>query len=406
MIGINLTDSPSCFMRVLTCTPVAFGGGPDFFARDSGLLCRGFQALGHECQAVMPLPRGEDDQQDDLIRTEFENLEDECWWRIQQPDLVVLYAWGRPRYRHVARAIRRSGAFLVLNQDNGGLVSPLAGFWPWLREQWILGGQGKDVPSWIRCVRSTLRRGLFGLAVTDPLRAEHLSHGHVIACVSPKAAESYRRLCKIYRGEELARKVEVIPHAVEPQFRFTDGEKRRMVVCVGRWEDKVQKRPELLCQTVSGLLEKDPRVLVTIVGHESEELRRWHLALPPAARERVFMLGNINRDRLVAICRESRVFHSPSAFESFGIAAAEALCCGCSVVAERSVSMSSFDWFVSEDSGTLAHTSDPCSHVEALLRELDAWDMGHRDPRAISTLWSSRFHADKVAAQILGLMNR
>lgn len=40
-----------------TCTPKDFGGGPDFFARDSGLLCRGFQALGMASRAVMPLSR-------------------------------------------------------------------------------------------------------------------------------------------------------------------------------------------------------------------------------------------------------------------------------------------------------------------------------------------------------------
>jgi hypothetical protein len=30
-------------MRIFTCTPVAFGGGVDFFTRESGLLCRGLQ---------------------------------------------------------------------------------------------------------------------------------------------------------------------------------------------------------------------------------------------------------------------------------------------------------------------------------------------------------------------------
>ena len=41
-------------MRWFTCTPFPFGGGPDFFARDSGLLCRGFRMIGVESMAVMP----------------------------------------------------------------------------------------------------------------------------------------------------------------------------------------------------------------------------------------------------------------------------------------------------------------------------------------------------------------
>ena len=57
-------------MRWFTCTPVEFGGGADFFARDSGLLCRGFQALGIDSRAVMPGPAKVLDEPD-LIRTDY-----------------------------------------------------------------------------------------------------------------------------------------------------------------------------------------------------------------------------------------------------------------------------------------------------------------------------------------------
>ena len=117
-------------MRWFTCTPVAFGGGPDFFTRDSGLLCRGFQGLGMASMAVMPGPRQPEDQAD-LIRTDYANLESADWWRSLNLDGVVLYAWGQPRFRKVAAAIRAADVTLVLNQDNGGLVSPLAGFRDW-----------------------------------------------------------------------------------------------------------------------------------------------------------------------------------------------------------------------------------------------------------------------------------
>ncbi|HEY1122189.1 MAG TPA: hypothetical protein VGE67_11340, partial [Haloferula sp.] len=116
--------------RWFTCTPVAFGGGPDFFARDSGLLCRGFQALGIESRAVMPGERKPEDEPD-LIRTDYRNLEDPAWWRCHDLDGVVLYAWGRPKFLRVAEAIRDAGVFLVLNQDSGGLVSPRLNLHAW-----------------------------------------------------------------------------------------------------------------------------------------------------------------------------------------------------------------------------------------------------------------------------------
>ena len=387
-------------MRIFTCTPVTFGGGPDFFARDSGLLCRGFQALGIECRAVMPGERKAEDEAD-LIRTEFANLESVEWWRAQNLDGVVLYAWGRPKFRKVAAAIHQAGIFLVLNQDNGGLVSPLAGFRDWLEEQWILAGQGRGAGAWLRFLKLALRGLSVGLLLSDPLRAAHLKQGDVIACVSPKAAKHYRKLCRIYGGMNLADRVRVVPHAVESRFRFSGAPKPRQVACVGRWQDVVQKRPWLLMEVIGALVATDDEVSVVIAGNPTAELETWHRALPALQRGRVQIRGPVDRDELAKILAESQIFYSPSAFESFGIAAAEALCAGCSVVAGRSISMASFEWFVSEQSGTLAEMDDHNGHVSALQDELAAWRDGRRDGGGISKVWCERLHAERVAGKIL-----
>lgn len=389
-------------MRIFTCTPVAFGGGPDFFARDSGLLCRGFQSLGIESRAVMPGERKPEDEAD-LIRTDYWNLESAAWWRAQALDGVVLYAWGRPKFRKVAAAIHEAGIFLVLNQDNGGLVSPLAGFRDWLEEQWILAGQGRGPGAWLGFLILTLRGLSAGLLLTDPLRSVHLKQGDVIACVSPKAAEHYRKLCRIYGGADLADRVRVIPHAVEPRFRFSGAPKRRQVACVGRWQDVVQKRPWLLMEVVETLLASDKEVSVVIAGTATKELIKWHRGLDDARRGRVQIRGRVDRSELAEILAESQVFYSPSAFESFGIAAAEALCSGCSVVAGRSVSMAGFEWFVSENSGMLAEQDDCKGHASALRDELTAWRDGRRGAGGISRAWCDRLHAERVATLVLKL---
>ncbi len=386
-------------MRWFTCTPVAFGGGPDFFARDSGLLCRGFQAIGIESRAVMPGERQPEDQTD-LIRTDFSNLESSEWWRSLNLDGVVLYAWGRPKYRKVAAAIHQAGIYLVLNQDNGGLVSPLSGFNGWLSEQWILAGQGRGPNAWLRFLKLTLKGLSAGLILTDPLRAHHLKQGDVIACVSPKAAEHYRKLCRIYGGADLANRVRVIPHAVESRFHFSDAPKLRQVACVGRWQDVVQKRPWLLMEVIEMLIGSDEAVSVVIAGTATRELTAWHHAMDETMRSRVQLRGRLGRDELAVILAESQVFYSPSAFESFGIAAAEALCSGCSVVAGRSVSMASFEWFVEKNSGSLSLADTADGHLRALRSELNAWDTGLRNPHEISTIWSARLHADSLAAEV------
>jgi hypothetical protein len=386
--------------RWFTCTPVPFGGGPDFFARDSGLLCRAFQSFGVESHAVMPGKRQPGDEPD-LIRADYRQLESAAWWKDLRLDGVVLYAWGRPKFRKVAKAIHEAGIFLVLNQDNGGLVSPLTGPIKWLKEQWVLAGGGREAGAASRFLKLSLRGLSVGLFLTDPLRASHLKQGDVIACVSPMAARHYRRLCWVYGGKALAARVTVIPHAVEPLFRYSGLEKRRQIACLGRWDDEVQKRPRLLMATVGSLLRADSQLEVAIAGRTTPDMETWRAGLPPDQADRVRLLGNINRADLARLLEESQVFYSPSAFESFGIAAGEALCAGCSVVAERSLSMAAFEWFVSANSGTLAEGGNAAAHVRALQTELDAWANGARAPADIARYWEERLHAPQVAAKIL-----
>ncbi len=388
--------------RWFTCTPIAFSGGPDFFTRDSGLLSRGFQALGIESRVVMP---GEAQAQDapDVLRTDYANLESAKWWRSNHLDGVVLYAWASPRFRKVAAAIQQAGIFLVLNQDNGGLISPLAGFKGWLEEQWILTGRGMVSGSRISFLTRLLRSLTVGLFVTDPLRAAHLKAGNVIACVSPAAAVHYRKLCRVYGGEALAKRVEVIPHPVESSFYFDELSKSkfRQVVCVGRWEDGLQKRATLMLAVIQEIVTRDPLLLVEVIGSMTPELMAWHVCLSAEQQARVSLRGRLERGQLVEAFRKSCIFYSPSAYESFGIAAGEALCCGCSVVAGKSPSMTSFEWFVSKDSGLLASADNGEGHLLALKKELDCWDQGGRNPLMIAKTWGHLLHANQVAAQVI-----
>jgi len=249
------------------------------------------------------------------------------------------------------------------------------------------------------------RRVLWGASVgrflTDQRRAAHLKHGDLIACVSPKAATHYRKVCRYYGGVDLADRVVVVPHPVEPRFRYEAESKRRQVACVGRWQDGVQKRPRRLMEVMGLLVAADAGVEVVIAGEVTPEMQEWHRSLTELRRRRVQLRGRVDRDGLAGILRDTQVFYSPSAFESFGIAAAEALCSGCTVVAGRSVSMASFEWFVGDESGTLAEEDNAAGHLRALERELTYWEQGGRAAREIAGIWGGRLHADRVAARVL-----
>jgi hypothetical protein len=391
-------------MRIFTCTPRDFEGGEDFFSRDSGLLCRGLGMIGVESRVVMPGETRSGDEPE-VLRARMAELESADWWRGLRLDGVVLYSWGRAKYRHVAAAINGAGIPLILNQDNGGVVSPLNGLGTWLRQQCHQTGQGKGWGAW-RLLAARVLRGLsIGLLVTDPLRRGHLAHGKWIACVSPGAAEHYRRLCGIYGGEEMAGKVTLLPHPVQGRFAYSGETKAERVVCVGRWEDETQKRPRLMMAAVRRLLGTEA-VEVEIVGAVTEELGNWHAALPTEMRNRVILRGRVGRNELPNLLSGTRVFYSSSAYESFGIAAGEALCTGCSVVAADLVSMGSFAWFTQDGCGTLAERDDETGHAEALRTELARWRAGERNPDEISKRWAALLHERAVAKKVVELTRR
>ncbi len=156
--------------------------------------------------------------------------------------------------------------------------------------------------------------------------------------------------------------------------------------------------------TIGNLLATDDSVTVVIAGKITPELTKWHSKLALNRRTRVCLRGLVGRDELADLLSESKVFYSPSAYESFGIAAAEALCSGCSVVARRAVVMPAFEWFVSENSGMLVDLDDAAGHAAALSDELAAWDNGLRNAENISKSWSKKLHAEKVAGRFLDLM--
>ena len=75
----------------------------------------------------------------------------------------------------------------------------------------------------------------------------------------------------------------------------------------------------------------------------------------------------------------------PSRWESFSIAAAEALCTGCSIVgtpaeAFRYLSMQGF-------SGTIASTFDRKAILAALLQDATKWERGDYKPEKIAIFW-------------------
>lgn len=389
-----------------TCTPKPFLGNSIFFARDSGLLCKGFQEIGIDCKAVLPgLPK-EDDQVADLIRTDYKNLEDSTWWAALGGDGVVFYGWGSGKYVKIAHAIKQAGLILVSNMDTGGMLGILNGFPTYAGHLWRLsqcrqdGNVGRAIDWGARLTYASTA----GLLRNDWPRSRHLLLTDIVGAVSPVAMERIKKVCGHYAGEKLAQRVFLIPHPVAPYMTYSPSvPKERLVVTVGRWDDP-QKGTDILIEAVENLVSTDNSIRVEIYGNPGAIMEAWHRSLSTEFQLQIRLKGVVPNALLRDAFMRARVFLCSSIFESFHIGAAESLCCGCSVVGPDVPEFSSIGWFTDGPYGcAVARSADGLA--AAVLVELALWDDGQRNPEQISAHWGALLHAPNVARLITELVN-
>jgi glycosyltransferase involved in cell wall biosynthesis len=387
-------------MRIATCTPVDFVANAHFFGRDSGLMCRGFQSAGHECQVIMPGTSAPDDAPD-LRRARPGELESSEWWRDLTLDLVLLYAWGDPRYRSIAAAIRGAGILLVQNLDSAGIDSPYADFGRWWQSLSAMIAGPQPLAAKLRLMGRGIRD--FLPAAYERKRLAMMAESDWIATVSPPAGESIRSYAQALGRPGVAAKVVTVPHPVSPKFTYTGDAKQKRVLCVGRWlpGDHHQKDPATLMRVVCGFLNAHEDWTFEIIGRGAGALAREMGEQPPAIRNRLILTEHLDRNELRDHYLTSRILLCPSRYESFHISSAEALCCGCSVVVAKHPLLASTGWFTTRQSGTLAASRSHSDLLSALRAEADAWESGQRSAIAISAAWSGELQAPSVASHLI-----
>jgi glycosyltransferase involved in cell wall biosynthesis len=220
----------------------------------------------------------------------------------------------------------------------------------------------------------------------------------VVNAESPVAAERIRRLIGWWSSK--LPKVTAIPHPVDERDLVAPPATLRhdRIVAVGRW-DAHQKNLPLLLQTLAAFLADYPDWDAVVIGGLPEDIEGLRGSLPTDVRKRITFTGRRPHTELAAHLYQSRILLVTSRHESFHIAAAEALCCGCSVVGPAAIA--SLVYFAGSDSGTVAPRRGLAFLKEALGAEARAWEEGRRDPEKIAAVWRGRVGAKAVAEQLL-----
>lgn len=386
-----------------TCTPIRFPGDDTFFARDSGLLCKGFQEIGVRCKAIMPGPPMDNDNTEDLIRTEFHNLENPDWWKSLGGEGVVFYGWGSGKYVKIVRAIKSAGMTLITHMDTAGVLGVLNGLSEFSGTIWRIsqGESGGLLRGVIKFIARVSYGVTIGLIKNDWSRALHLKEADAIGAITPIALERISKVCRFYGGEKLASRVHLIPHP-NASYMIPDPEypKERLVVAVGRWDDEKVKGTDLLMETSLIIVEQDPLTLIEIYGRVTSNMKIWHKSLPGRMRQQIQLKGIVPNAEVRRGLQRARVSLCTSLREGYHTVSAEALCCGCSVVGPNIPEIPSMKWFACGNSGRMA-VREPAALAAAVSDEMEAWDHKLRNSDLISHDWRQLLHAPRVAELIL-----
>lgn len=389
-------------MRVFSATPCNFHGNQDFFDRDSGLTCRGFEAIGIESGSITLGPEKPGDLPA-MQRATWNELEKTSWWKEQRLDGLVFYTWGNPKYRRMVDAAKATGIKVAQCTDTQGILSPLS---DWKAHILSETAHYWHLPSYKKYLRMLLK-----LPYTHTLRilnrdlpmARAICAGDFFLTSTPSAELRFRRFASRLLGEAAADKIYFVPIPVNFHFRFVDGDtKENEVIAVGRW-DSLQKRTPLLMSTITYALRHNFDVKFRIFGKPTLEMEDWRSKLSAAWRDRVYFHGKAPNEELATAYRRARVILVSSAYEGCHNASAEAVCSGATVVACRSPYLDAVAWHAGRNSGCIAEHASSESLGDALLHELRLWDQGERSPLAISQSWTKEFHPDRVAHRILEL---
>ena len=383
-------------MRIFTFTPFDFD--LLLFSRDTGLVTRGLQAIGIESKVVL-LGKSRPGEHADIMRITWGQACDPVWWRQWGLNGVVSYSWAQPKYAPCLQAIHAAGIRIFLKLDCGE-----AGLTPRLETRAYVRrayrgyrDSGRSAPFAMLGALAKTSVHFFPSYYLHPLMA-YLSIADAIGVESPLGAACLTQAIKLTASVHLAERIHIVGHPIADIMRFAGECKRKQIIAVGRWESYVKNAP-LLMSALDILLRSHPEYVVVICGTGEQLLRGIIQRLIPSVSARIRILGSVPNDQLPAYYNTSQIMLVTSRWESFNIAAAEALCCGCSIVGPGHIG--SMRWFVSADSGTTADDYNAAGLACALEQECRAWETGGRDPARISELWREQLAAPKVARQIV-----
>ena len=390
-------SNDSTAARWFTAVPHVYTGEPVFWNRDAGALCLAFRKLGIDSRFVAYGP-GRTSGEEPIELCSPAEMENASWWQQWKLRGVVLTSWAAPRYEPIARAIKQSGAILIMRMDSDGLKSPRQDFWRFLYFQYYFHRDNQRKLPLFQAVGKTLAFRLFPTLYEKPM-LRHFEHADIILIESPLAREALARFfCTVGRSHLVSR-LRMVSWPARGEVRFDPAsQKQKQIIAVGRWQTCQKDAPTLL-QVLRQALVQQVDYTAFLVGPGEQLLAKLMQDLPTSVKNRIRVCGSIPFEEVQKHYQTSQVILFTSRFEGFPFAASEALLAGCTLVGPGTIP--AFNYICSLNSGSASLSRRPHDLADALMLEIGKWTTGERNPFQLSDFWQRHLSETAVAKAIL-----
>jgi len=271
------------------------------------------------------------------------DVRDPFWWQSQKPDLVILGLWTRPKYDPIRRAALSATPYVIERADSDGMRTASCGLLTYAKRRFdYFRDRTFRWPSPLS-IFASIFYSFTSILATPWIEYRLRKTLRLLPSTlveTPQATALWKSLALRLGADP--EKIHCVPHPIQTDiFKFDPAiTKKNQIISVGRW-DSYQKNFPLLLKTLRSFLDKNPSWTSLVIGS----------GLPAKSpHPQITLLPPLPPLDLARLMQDSKIFLSSSRYESFGLAAAEAYACGCTLVGPSEVPATGTDPLPPRDS--------------------------------------------------------
>ncbi len=355
---------------------------------------RQLERLGHE-PVLICLDRAAGKTEYPVIAADRETLKSPGFYERLKLDAAIAFTWFNEPW--MVAAMKKAGMTVLTRGDSDGLLSirqfPAHHYRVRMSAAKTMGGT-------FTAAKHLLQRYLLQYKREDTDRLNSLAWSDLSVLETAQAAEHVASFLTRYDRADLISRLKVVPHFVADEFLTCDVKTTRSdcAVAIGRWEDP-QKNAPLLAAAIEIHLNYRPATRFYIIGGEAGRSQFDELT---GKYPQVVYTGPQNAAGVRRYLADARVLLSASRWEGSPVVGNEALAMGATIVGTPIPAF--IDICRRGDFGKYASRHYAEALAAALAQEWSDWDLGRRDPVAISQYWRPLLSSKVVVSKLVQLL--